>query len=147
MSTESIQCMNRDHQLDGRIAYLESRLANAPMPSITSKRRQLLSIEEAWNRPISAEMSARQQTGAAVVQQHQAPPPPYTANKRFKLDNAAATPNGATPATVPGFYLNQQQLQMLQFLQQNAANLTPQQQVYQQSLKARPYLYSINIYF
>ncbi|XP_026480473.1 histone demethylase UTY-like isoform X2 [Ctenocephalides felis] len=139
--TESIQCMNRDQQLDGRIAYLQSRLANAPMPSITSKRRQLLSIEEAWNRPISAEMSARQQTGAAVVQQHQhphqhqAPPPPYTANKRFKLDNAAGTPNGGTNnTTVPGYYLTPQQLQMLQFLQQNASNLTPQQQNMMQHL-------------
>jgi histone demethylase len=31
------------------------------MPSITSKRRQLPSIEEAWNLPISNEMSSRQQ--------------------------------------------------------------------------------------
>lgn len=31
------------------------------MPSITSKRRQLCSIEEAWNLPISLEMSSRQQ--------------------------------------------------------------------------------------
>lgn len=41
-------------------------------------------------------------------------PPPGTAQQR---------------AAPPPFYLNQQQLQMLQYLQQNPANLTPQQQV------------------
>lgn len=39
------------------------------MPSITSKRRQLPSIEEAWNLPISAEMSSRQQQQSAQVNQ------------------------------------------------------------------------------
>lgn len=39
------------------------------MPSITSKRRQLPSIEEAWNLPISAEMSSRQQQSAQANQQ------------------------------------------------------------------------------
>lgn len=39
------------------------------MPSITSKRRQLPSIEEAWNLPISAEMSSRQQQTAQSNQQ------------------------------------------------------------------------------
>lgn len=39
-------------------------------------------------------------------------------------------PPAPTPVTpTPSFYLNQQQLQMLQVLQQNAANLNPQQQV------------------
>lgn len=41
-------------------------------------------------------------------------PPPGTAQQR---------------TAPPPFYLNQQQLQMLQYLQQNPANLTPQQQV------------------
>jgi histone demethylase len=44
-----------------RIKFLQQSLAQAPMPSITSKRRQLPSIEEAWNLPISNEMSSRQQ--------------------------------------------------------------------------------------
>lgn len=39
------------------------------MPSITSKRRQLPSIEEAWNLPISAEMSSRQQQTTQSNQQ------------------------------------------------------------------------------
>lgn len=44
-----------------RIKFLKQNLAQAPMPSITSKRRQLCSIEEAWNLPISLEMNSRQQ--------------------------------------------------------------------------------------
>lgn len=51
-----------------RIKFLQTQLAQAPMPSITSKRRQLPSIEEAWNLPISAEMSSRQQQNQANQQ-------------------------------------------------------------------------------
>lgn len=58
--------------LSQRIKFLETQLAQAPMPSITSKRRQLCSIEEAWNLPISLEMSSRQQHQQATqVQQRQ----------------------------------------------------------------------------
>jgi hypothetical protein len=49
-------------------------------------------------------------------------PPPGTAQQR---------------AAPPPFYLNQQQLQMLQYLQQNSANLTPQQQVCYTLLRSR----------
>lgn len=52
-----------------RLKFLQNKLAHAPMPSITSKRRQLPSIEEAWNLPISAEMSSRQQQTAQSNQQ------------------------------------------------------------------------------
>lgn len=55
--------------LEQRVKFLQTKLANAPMPSITSKRRQLPSIEEAWNLPISAEMSSRQQQSAQNNQQ------------------------------------------------------------------------------
>lgn len=51
----------KPQNLAQRIKFVHTQLAHAPMPSITSKRRQLPSIEEAWNLPISAEMSARQQ--------------------------------------------------------------------------------------
>ncbi|KAI5755547.1 hypothetical protein M8J77_017866 [Diaphorina citri] len=54
-----------------RIRFLQSHLGNAPMPSITSKRRVLPSIEEAWNLPISAEMSSRQQQAQQQQQQQQ----------------------------------------------------------------------------
>ncbi|KAJ9576777.1 hypothetical protein L9F63_025328, partial [Diploptera punctata] len=41
---------------------------------------------------------------------------------------ARVVPTGTGQQRVPAFYMSQQQLQMLQFLQQNSANLTPQQQ-------------------
>lgn len=108
-------------------------------------RRQLLSIEEAWNLPISAEMSSRQQqqtsqqtrTPSQQFQKNfnasgntgtpQGPPPPYPSPKRFKNEPGDQKP--AVPAQTPAFYLNQQQLQMLNCLQQNSSNLNQQQQV------------------
>uniref|UniRef100_A0A8D8V7C9 Lysine-specific demethylase 6A n=2 Tax=Cacopsylla melanoneura TaxID=428564 RepID=A0A8D8V7C9_9HEMI len=139
-----------------RIRFLQSHLGNAPMPSITSKRRVLPSIEEAWNLPISAEMSSRQQQAQQQAQQQQAqqrtnhlpksnqpgqnglngshaPPPPYpnqNGAKRFKPEDSAKP-----PGPPPSFYLNAHQLQTLQFLQQNASNLSPQQQTMLQQLQ------------
>ncbi|XP_055386671.1 lysine-specific demethylase 6A [Condylostylus longicornis] len=146
-----------------RIQFLQTQLAQAPMPSITSKRRQLFSIEEAWNLPISAEMSSRQQQQQQQIQQHQnvhqanqshhqqrqyskgyvpaqqGPPPPYPNQgvnsqippKRFKPNDDSA--NGNRPGQ-PAIYLSQQQMQMLQFLQQNQSNLNPQQTLLYQQL-------------
>lgn len=48
--------------------YLETQLSQSPLPSVTSKRRQLCSIEEAWNLPISLEINSRQQQ--QTVQMH-----------------------------------------------------------------------------
>jgi len=53
--------------LSQRITFLEGQLSQAPLPSITSKRRQLCSIEEAWNLPISLEMNSRQQQTAQML--------------------------------------------------------------------------------
>lgn len=61
----------KPQSLTQRIKFLQSHLAQAPMPSITSKRRQLPSIEEAWNLPISNEMSSRQQQTAQQRNQYQ----------------------------------------------------------------------------
>ena len=111
---------------------------------LISRRRTLLSIEEAWNLPISAEMSSRQQQQSSqqsrssaqgfqkpYSQMPQGPPPPYPtptgSNKRFKSDTGEQKISSPTPN--PSFYLNQQQLQHLHCLQQSASNLTPQQQV------------------
>ena len=58
----------KPQSLAQRIKFLQQHLAQAPMPSITSKRRQLPSIEEAWNLPISNEMSSRQQQSAQSQQ-------------------------------------------------------------------------------
>ncbi|XP_059617836.1 histone demethylase UTY isoform X2 [Phlebotomus argentipes] len=147
------------NNLQQRIKFLQSQLAHAPMPSITSKRRQLPSIEEAWNLPISAEMSSRQQQQqSAQANHHQrqfqktptaggqqqvivGPPPPYPnaqapggggpiASKRFKTEEVA----GQRRPGQPSFYLTQQQLQMLQYLQQNQSNLPPHQQELLQQL-------------
>ncbi|KAH8410657.1 hypothetical protein KR009_011097, partial [Drosophila setifemur] len=70
--------------LSQRIKFLEVQLSQAPLPSITSKRRQLCSIEEAWNLPISLEMNSRQQQTAQMLPRQiakqnpiQGPPPPY----------------------------------------------------------------------
>ncbi|XP_036143128.1 histone demethylase UTY isoform X2 [Monomorium pharaonis] len=123
--------------LQQRISFLQSHLSQAPMPSVATKRRQLPSIEEAWNLPISAEMSSRQQQqqqqpggpsykyGATPT----GPPPPYPQAqgqnaKRFKTDEMISA---APQQRAPPFYLTQQQIQMLQFLQQNINNLTPHQ--------------------
>ncbi|XP_041451983.1 lysine-specific demethylase 6A isoform X2 [Drosophila obscura] len=97
-SEETIS-MNKDaigfsKGLSQRIQFLEIQLGQAPLPSITSKRRQLCSIEEAWNLPISLEMNSRQQQTAQMLPR-QGPPPPYphsnitespTPAKRIKED-------------------------------------------------------------
>ncbi|XP_043259053.1 histone demethylase UTY isoform X2 [Colletes gigas] len=127
--------------LQQRINFLQSHLSQAPMPSVATKRRQLPSIEEAWNLPISAEMSSRQQQqqqppsgpGYKYGPTPSGPPPPYPQGqgqnlntKRFKPGEEPISP-GAQQRPPP-FYLSSQQLQMLQFLQQNHGSLTPQQQ-------------------
>lgn len=111
-----------------------------------------MSIEEAWNLPISAEMSSRQQqqqqntnqTNRSNSQSYQknfqsgapqGPPPPYPSpngpNKRFKTESNEQKSTAAP--TTPAFYLTSQQLQLMQYLQQNVSNLTPAQQVRQLS--------------
>ncbi|XP_052897022.1 histone demethylase UTY isoform X2 [Anopheles moucheti] len=145
---------SRSQNLTQRIKFLQQHLGNAPMPSITSKRRQLPSIEEAWNLPISNEMSSRQQqTAQAQQRQFQKgygqgaqyhPGQPQVGsnnglpNKRFKQEDgrpggAAAGVGTVAGQPVPPFYLNQQQLLQLQYLQ-NQSNLTSQQQVLLQTL-------------
>lgn len=124
------------------------------------------SIEEAWNLPISAEMSSRQQQqqqmpGGPSYKYGTAPsgpPPPYPQvqgqnlnAKRFKviedksvlyysylavrnerkclLSYHQSGDEAISPQRPPPFYLSSQQLQMLQFLQQNHSSLTPHQQL------------------
>ncbi|XP_051162828.1 histone demethylase UTY isoform X3 [Leptopilina boulardi] len=124
-----------------RINFLQNHLCQAPMPSVATTRRQLPPIDEAWNLPISAEMSSRQQQqqpaaggpGCRYGGTPAHPPPPYpqgqgqAANvKRFKTGDDAISPCGQQRP--PSFYLSPQQLQMLQCLQQNQGSLSPQQQ-------------------
>ncbi|XP_014606209.1 PREDICTED: histone demethylase UTY isoform X3 [Polistes canadensis] len=76
--------------LQQRINFLQSNLSQAPMPSVAAKRRQLPSIEEAWNLPISAEMSSRQQQ-----QQQQQPP----GGPGYKYGGAPSGPPPPYPQT------------------------------------------------
>ncbi|XP_060537446.1 histone demethylase UTY isoform X2 [Cylas formicarius] len=141
----SITTVGMNPHLTQRINFLQAHLANAPMPSITSQRRQLLSIEEAWNLPISAEMSSRQQqqqtqpsrTGSQSFQKNysastpQGPPPPYPSpsgalNKQFKAEPDAKLSPNTLPQ--PSYALNPQQIQLLNHFQQNVNTLTQQQQ-------------------
>lgn len=113
---------------------------------IHCRRRQLLSIEEAWNLPISAEMSSRQQQqqpqqggrssgqpfqkGYGQNGAPQGPPPPYPApspstGKRFKIEQDQ---KGSSNSNQPNFMLTQQQINLLTHLQANAATLTQPQQ-------------------
>nr|XP_049464117.1 histone demethylase UTY isoform X2 [Anopheles coluzzii]XP_049464118.1 histone demethylase UTY isoform X2 [Anopheles coluzzii] len=152
---------SRSQSLTQRIKFLQQHLGNAPMPSITSKRRQLPSIEEAWNLPISNEMSSRQQQTAQAQQRqfqkgygqgaqyHPGQQPQQQQvgsnnglpNKRFKQEDGrpgSGPAGGGVVGTVAGqpvppFYLNQQQVLQLQFLQ-NQNNLTAQQQAMLQTL-------------
>ncbi|XP_050519095.1 lysine-specific demethylase 6A isoform X1 [Diabrotica virgifera virgifera] len=134
--------------LTQRINFLQTHLSNAPMPSVTSQRRQLLSIEEAWNLPISAEMSSRQQNSSQPNRSTtqgfqknysattpQGPPPPYpspngTTTKRFNLE-----PDQKPLLGQPAYALTPQQMQLLNHLQQNVNNLTPSQQASLQQLQ------------
>lgn len=59
--------------LGQRIKYLETQLSQSPLPSVTSKRRQLCSIEEAWNLPISLEINSRQQQQTVQMNHRQLP--------------------------------------------------------------------------
>ncbi|XP_043486320.1 histone demethylase UTY isoform X5 [Polistes fuscatus] len=77
--------------LQQRINFLQSNLSQAPMPSVAAKRRQLPSIEEAWNLPISAEMSSRQQQ----QQQQQQPP----GGPGYKYGGAPSGPPPPYPQT------------------------------------------------
>ncbi|XP_045491735.1 lysine-specific demethylase 6A isoform X2 [Colias croceus] len=100
-----------------RLAFLRAHLAHAPMPSVTGKRRPLPSIEEAWNLPISAEMSSRAPKSA---------PPPYP-GKRSGSISSSTTQEEPIPLTP-------NQLQTLQHLQRNSHNLSPHQQAMMQQL-------------
>ncbi|UYV73186.1 KDM6A, partial [Cordylochernes scorpioides] len=112
--------------------------------------RPLPCIEDAWNNPISREMVSQQQQASSSSQQlaaAAAAPPQAVFNdqhaaKRIKLSPSSTSttttttshqPGEAPPAassttpttpssTVPPFYLNSHQVQVLSFLQQNHTN-------------------------
>jgi histone demethylase len=92
-----------------RIKYLKSQLSTIP-PPITAKPKQLPSVEDAWNSQVSNEMTNRQ--------------PAKGANKEGSPQKSLPVQQ---PQPRPPFYLTQQQLATLQYLQ-NQPSLVPQQQ-------------------
>ena len=105
--------------LHQRIKYLKTQMAQAPAQATPSKQRSLPTVEDAWNLPISNEMTNRSQPrgrGQAGAKKEE----PVAGQQA----GVAAPP---APAQRPNFYLSQQQLQTLQYLQ-NQPSLLPQQQ-------------------
>jgi histone demethylase len=95
--------------LGQRIKYLKSQLGTLPTVG-GAKQKQLPSVEEAWNSQVSNEMTNRQ--------------PAKGANKEGSPQKSLPVQQ---PQPRPPFYLNQQQLATLQYLQ-NQPSLIPQQQ-------------------
>ena len=106
--------------LHQRIKYLKTQMASAPPPA-TSKPRSLPTVEEAWNLPISNEMTNRQTQPRQGINR--------TGQPVKKEDGAQVAPQ---PQQRPPFYLTQAQLQTLQYLQNQASLLPQQQQLLQQ---------------
>jgi len=110
--------------LHQRIKYLKTQMASAPTPApaASGKQRSLPTVEDAWNLPISNEMTNRSAQprgrGQAVT----------------KKDEAVPGHQAQQPQQRPNFYLSQQQVQTLQYLQ-NQPNLLPQQQQLLQQLQ------------
>ncbi|XP_059483249.1 lysine-specific demethylase 6A isoform X2 [Neocloeon triangulifer] len=156
--------------LTQRIKFLQNHLSNAPMPSVSNKRRPLPSIEEAWNLPISAEMNSRQQQqqqggmqgggllgGQMGLQQPMVQQRPGQSFQKYGQSfpqNGAPPPypqnkrlkaEDGTPQQRPTTYITPQELQMLQQLQQNLPNLNQSQHSLMQQLKHRYHLHQQQI--
>ncbi len=109
--------------LHQRIKYLKAQLSNLPPPpaappsggqTLNNKPKQLPSVEEAWNLPISNEMTSRHPPGGNTNAANQ------KNKEQLKIQQQQSMIR-------PHFYLNQQQLQTLQYLQ-HLPSLNPQQQ-------------------
>ena len=106
--------------LHQRIKYLKAQLTNLPPPPppppIQNHQRpkQLPSVEEAWNLPISNEMTSRN---------------PGQQRKDLKVQ--------PQQMVLPTYYLSPQELSRLQQLQQHLPNLNPQQLQMLNQLKQR----------
>jgi len=106
--------------LHQRIKYLKTQMASAPPPA-TGKPRSLPTVEEAWNLPISNEMTNRQAQPRQGMNR---------AGQPVKKEDGGHT--APQPQQRPQFYLTQSQLQTLQYLQNQPSLLPQQQQLLQQ---------------
>lgn len=148
-----------------RISFLQTQLAKTPMPSITSKAELPTIEEawntpvvSDWNskhQPQQKRHPGMAQQGGPKPNHYvngvnggAVPPPPYPGGvpgpnaKRFKpngeVDNgmlAARPAQPQQPQQLPPYYLNQQQIQMLQYYQANHETLNPQQTAQMQQLQ------------
>lgn len=123
---------NPSPNLHQRIKYLKTQLSNAPPPSHSMKSKQLPSVEEAWNLPVSNEMAGRQSNAMKGAKAGAPQNGPSDPNKRFKSETNPG--NNAPPALTP------QQLQTLHHLQ-SQANLAPPQQQMLQTLQSQLHNY------
>ena len=107
--------------LNQRIKYLKQQMAQAPSQApAAGKQRSLPTVEDAWNLPISNEMTNRSAQprgrGQAVT----------------KKEESVPGQPAQQPAQRPPYYLSQAQLQTLQYLQAQPSLLPNQQQALQQ---------------
>ena len=84
--------------------------------------KQLPCIEDAWNFPISQEIASKNRNPSSSIDENQP-------NKKAKVDSLDST--GSPPA------LTVQQLQLMNYLQQNVNSLNPQQKNYLQQLQTQ----------
>ncbi|ESO83791.1 hypothetical protein LOTGIDRAFT_132923, partial [Lottia gigantea] len=122
--------------LSAKIKFLHQ---NLPMQHFQNKPRTLPSIEEAWQLPIPAELTSRQNSGGLSQSAGQnAANPNLTAESKMEEDKKARkrvryfspsseSMESPTPPPQPGL-MTPQQLNLLQCLASNQANLDPQQQ-------------------
>ena len=106
--------------LHQRIKYLKTQLSGAPAQGPSHRPKQLPSVEEAWNLPVSNEMSGRHSNAMKMTKENK---------KREGMQQQQQQQQQQGP---PG--LSQAQLQTLHYLQ-SQSHLTPQQQHVLQQLQ------------
>ena len=124
---------NPSPNLHHRIKYMKTQLNTAPNPSTSLRGKQLPSVEEAWNLPVSNEMSGRQSNAMKISKE--------ASKNKFKGDNPGGVPSqlpSGPAGPVPS--LTQPQLQTLHFLQ-SQSHLSPQQQHILQQLQQQFHAY------
>ncbi|XP_074657406.1 histone demethylase UTY-like [Tubulanus polymorphus] len=146
-----------------RIQFLQKQLSQIPIQHFQNKTKTLPDIEQAWSLPIPAELTSRQarmvnsneKSSPATVQQINASASPQQMEPPFgdepspkrrktsaKKKDGTISPTTQHPAVVSTgpAALTPQQMQMLQYLQQNQATLNPQQMALLQQLQQQHFL-------
>ena len=127
--------------LNERIKFLQNQLANAP-PNNSQSLQRLLSIENAWNLPISSQEIATRQNSVQRPNQDisSAYDPHHTLNQskrqRMESTNSIKKPEGYPPnnsgdvpfsgPTANSVTMTAQQISLMTYLQKNQNSLQPQ---------------------